>query len=185
MPVGRRGRDRLRADRERRPGPVLDHDRAAEHLLQLLAVEARQRIHAGAGGERHDDRHGLGGVGLRAGRRPAESAAASASAANDMSVRIIVDVLLWEAMRLVLLRRYFAGQHRAGGSASAMRLTATMCPAPAALTFAGAGAAALAAVPAAGNRSASRGSRSAARRRRRRSARWRSRAAACSARRRR
>ena len=91
MPVGRRGRDRCRAERQRRAGTVFDHDRTAERLLQLLAVEPRHRVHAGAGGERHDDRHGLGGIALRAGAS-ADSAAASADAADDMSVRIIVDV---------------------------------------------------------------------------------------------
>jgi hypothetical protein len=44
---------------------VLDDDRLAQRLRQLLAVDAHQRVHAGAGGQRHDDGDGAGRIVLR------------------------------------------------------------------------------------------------------------------------
>jgi hypothetical protein len=42
-----------------RTGPVLDDELLAEPPRQLLCKNARHDVRVAAGGERHDDRHGL------------------------------------------------------------------------------------------------------------------------------
>jgi hypothetical protein len=69
VPVGRRCERGLRRGKEARARLVLDDNRLSEALGKLVAVQARDDIHAGAGRERHDDRDGPRRIILRE-RRP-------------------------------------------------------------------------------------------------------------------
>ncbi|CPP17394.1 Uncharacterised protein [Bordetella pertussis] len=60
--VGRRVGARLGADIAAGAGPVLDHHGLAPHLAEIVGNQAREEIRAAARRERHDHRHGLGGI---------------------------------------------------------------------------------------------------------------------------
>jgi hypothetical protein len=59
----------LRADEARRARPVVDDDRLAEELRQLVGNHAPDEIRGPAGRERNDQAYGLRGIGLRGGLR--------------------------------------------------------------------------------------------------------------------
>src|SRR5439155_26142774 len=69
--VRRRLRDGIGANASSAPHAVLNHDRLAERLLELLAEIPRVDVRGTAGGERHDDLHRfrrVGGLREHAGR---------------------------------------------------------------------------------------------------------------------
>jgi hypothetical protein len=68
VPVGRGARDRRGREHHRRARLVLDHDRLAKALRQILRIDAHERTHARASGERHHDGDLLGRILLRVGR---------------------------------------------------------------------------------------------------------------------
>jgi hypothetical protein len=65
MTVGRRGRDRVGGKCGGGAGLVLDQHRLAERVRQPIRIDAGDRIHAGAGGERHHDGDVLGRIAVR------------------------------------------------------------------------------------------------------------------------
>jgi hypothetical protein len=69
LAVGRSGGDGGGPEHQAGAGLVLDHHRLAERLSERLGIEPCQRVHAGAGGERDDDRDRCGGIALGQGRR--------------------------------------------------------------------------------------------------------------------
>ena len=71
--VGRRARDRAGADVAGGAGAVLDHDRLAHRLMQMLADDARQDVGRAAGRPRHDQRDRTARIGLREGGRGGEA----------------------------------------------------------------------------------------------------------------
>ena len=71
--AGRLG-DEVRADAAARAGAVVDDDRLAPRLLQLLRDAAAHDVERPAGRERHHEADRLGRIGLRGGRRRADRA---------------------------------------------------------------------------------------------------------------
>ena len=61
--VGRGFRRHVGAEAAARAGAVLDHDRLAEHLLHVLAGDARDEVGVAARRERHDQPDRLVGIG--------------------------------------------------------------------------------------------------------------------------
>ena len=71
--VGCRACDRAGTDVAGGAGAVLDHDRLAHRLVQMLADDARQDVGRSAGRPRHDQRDRTARIGLREGGRGGEA----------------------------------------------------------------------------------------------------------------